>query len=491
MNLGKLAAAAGILLPDGSGALAEAQVTGFAIDHRKVAPGTVFGAFPGARFNGEDFIAAAVAAGAVAVVARPEAVVAGAVHIADAAPRRVFARLAAPFFAPVPETLVAVTGTNGKTSCVEMTRQLWRMAGFGAASIGTLGVTTADESVSTGLTTPDIVTFLANLSGLAREGVSHVAYEASSHGLDQFRNEGPRVAAGAFTNLSRDHLDYHGTMEAYFAAKMRLFAEVVAEDGAAVIWADDAWSAQAIAAARARGLRLITVGETGETVQLLSRTPTQLGQTLEIAFDGTRRKLDLPLIGAYQAANALVSAGLVIATGGDPAATFGALSRIQPVRGRLERAALNRAGAPVYVDYAHTPDAITAAIAALRPHVAVSSGGKLIAVIGAGGDRDAGKRAPMGAAACAGSDVVIVTDDNPRGEDARAIRAAVLSGCDDRAREIADRREAITAAIALAGTGDIVLVAGKGHEQGQIVGRGDAMRVLPFDDVQVARECTL
>ena len=487
MNLGKLAAAAGISLPADSGALADAQVTGFAIDHRKVAPGTVFGAFPGARFNGEDFIAAAVAAGAIAVIARPEAKVEGAVHIADPSPRRMFARLAAPFFAPVPETLVAVTGTNGKTSCVEMTRQLWRMAGFSAASIGTLGVTTADESVSTGLTTPDIVTFLANLTGLAREGVSHVAYEASSHGLDQFRNEGPRVMAGAFTNLSRDHLDYHGTMEAYFAAKMRLFADVVAEDGAAVIWADDAWSAQAIAAAKARGLRLITVGEGGDTVRLLSRTPTQLGQTLEMAFEGERRTFDLPLIGAYQAANALVSAGLVIATGGDPAATFAALARIQPVRGRLERAAINRAGAPVYIDYAHTPDAITAAIDALRPHVA----GRLISVIGAGGDRDAGKRAPMGAAACAGSDMVIVTDDNPRGEDAGAIRAAVLAGCDDRACEIGDRREAIAAAIALAKSGDIVLVAGKGHEQGQIIGRGESLRVLPFDDVQVARECTV
>lgn len=486
MKLGALAAGAGITIAAADTALAEAQVTGFAIDHRKVAPGTVFGAFPGARFNGEDFIADAIAAGAIAVVARPEAKVEGAAHIVDASPRKAFARLAAPFFAPVPDTLVAVTGTNGKTSTVEMTRQLWRMAGFSAASIGTLGVTTADESVSTGLTTPDIVTFLANLTGLAREGVSHVAYEASSHGLDQFRNEGPRVAAGAFTNLSRDHLDYHGTMDAYFAAKMRLFGDVVAEDGAAVIWADDAWSAEAIAAAKARGLKVICVGEAGETIQLLSRTPTQLGQTLEIAFDGTRRKLDLPLIGAYQAANALVSAGLVIATGGDPSATFAALSRIQPVRGRLERAAINRAGAPVYVDYAHTPDAITAAVAALRPHVA----GKLIAVIGAGGDRDAGKRAPMGEAACAGADVVIVTDDNPRGEDPALIRAAVLSGCDARAREIAGRREAITEAIAGAGAGDIVLVAGKGHEQGQIVGRGEAMRVLPFDDVQVARECT-
>ena len=488
MNLAALAAAAGMTLPESAGAGTGALVTGFAIDHRKVAPGTVFGAFAGARFNGEDFIADAVKAGAIAIVARPEAKVEGAVHIADASPRRAFARLAAPFFAPVPETLVAVTGTNGKTSTVEMTRQLWRMAGFHAASIGTLGVTTADESVSTGLTTPDIVTFLANLAGLAREGVSHVAYEASSHGLDQFRNEGPRVMAGAFTNLSRDHLDYHGTMDAYFAAKMRLFSDVVADDGTAVIWADDAWSAQAMAAARARGLKLMTVGEHGETLRLLSRTPTLLGQTLELAFEGSTRKLDLPLIGAYQAANALVSAGLVIATGGDPATTLAALSRIQPVRGRLERAAITRSGAPVYVDYAHTPDAITAAIAALRPHVGAT--GKLITVFGAGGDRDEGKRPEMGRAACAGSDIVIVTDDNPRGEDAGLIRAAVMGGCNERAREVAGRREAIAAAIAEAGAGDIVLVAGKGHEQGQIVGRGEAMRVLPFDDVQVARECS-
>jgi UDP-N-acetylmuramoyl-L-alanyl-D-glutamate--2,6-diaminopimelate ligase len=294
--------------------------------------------------------------------------------------------------------------------------------------------------------------------------------------------------AGAFTNLSRDHLDYHGTMEAYFAAKMRLFADVIAPDGTAVIWADDAWSAQAIAAAKARGLKLITVGEQGETLRLLSRTPTLLGQTLELASDGTTRTLDLPLIGAYQAANALVSAGLVIAAGGDPAATLAALSRIQPVRGRLERAAITRAGAPVYVDYAHTPDAITAAIAALRPHV--GQNGKLITVFGAGGDRDAGKRPEMGRAACAGSDLVIVTDDNPRGEDAGLIRAAVLGGCNEHAREVSGRREAIAAAIAAAGAGDIVLVAGKGHEQGQIVGRGEAMRVLPFDDVQVARECS-
>ena len=479
MKLSALCAAAGLPL-DGS----DANVTGFAIDHRKVAPGTVFGAFRGGKFNGEDFIAAAVAAGAVAVVARPEAPVAGAIHFADAEPRRLFASLAAPFYTPVPETLVAVTGTNGKTSTVELTRQIWRMAGHRAASIGTLGVTTSDESVSTGLTTPDIVTFLANLTGLAREGVTHVAYEASSHGLSQFRIEGPRVVAGAFTNLSRDHLDYHADMEDYFAAKMRLFDEVVENGGTAVVWADDAWSERAITHARTRGLALFTVGANGADIRLVGRTPGGLGQKLEIEHGGRTRVLELPLIGAYQAANALVAAGLVLATGGDADATFDAMKRLVTVRGRLERAAISPAGAPVYVDYAHTPDALEAAIAALRPHVA----GRLIVVFGAGGDRDQGKRPEMGRVASEGADLAIVTDDNPRGEDPVAIRAMVLAGMSAEAREIGDRREAIGAAIAQAGAGDIVLIAGKGHEQGQIIGSGDAVRVLPFDDVTVARE---
>ena len=483
MNLASLAADAGMPLGGGG----DAPVTGFAIDHRKVAPGTVFGAFRGARVNGEDFIPAAVAAGAVAVVARPEAVVAGAVHFADSEPRRAFARLAARFFTPVPGTVAAVTGTNGKTSTVEMTRQLWRMAGIRAASIGTLGVTTPDETVSTGLTTPDIVTFLANMTGLAREGVTHVAYEASSHGLSQFRNEGLKVAAGAFTNLSRDHLDYHAGMDDYFAAKMRLFDEVVGDGGAAVVWADDAWSVKVMGHARRRGLELLTVGMAGQTIRLVSREPGRLGQSLTIEHGGTGYTVNLPLIGAYQAANALVAAGLVLATGGDAARTFDALARLQPVRGRLERAALNRAGAPVYVDYAHTPDALAAAIAALRPHVA-RDGGRLIVVFGAGGDRDQGKRPEMGRVAAAQADLAIVTDDNPRGEDPAAIRAAVLAGA-PALREIGDRRGAIAAAVAEAGEGDIVLIAGKGHEQGQIIGSGDAMRVLPFDDVTVAREC--
>ncbi|MEO6041760.1 MAG: UDP-N-acetylmuramoyl-L-alanyl-D-glutamate--2,6-diaminopimelate ligase [Croceibacterium sp.] len=459
-------------------------VTGFAIDHRKVAPGTVFGAFAGTQANGETFIPAAVAAGAIAVVARPEARVAGAAHLADAVPRRAFARLAAQFFRPVPETIVAVTGTNGKTSTVEMTRQLWRLLGERAASIGTLGVTTPDESVSTGLTTPDIVTFLSNMTGLAREGVTHVAYEASSHGLSQYRNDGLPVAAGAFTNLSRDHLDYHADMDDYFAAKMRLFAEVVEDGGAAVIWADDAWSGQVIAAARARGLRLVTVGERGAAIRLLSRTPTRLGQTLDVEIAGTRQTVELPLIGAYQAANALVAAGLVLATGGEAGRVPDALSRLQPVRGRIERAAITHSGAPVYVDYAHTPDALDAAIAALRPHCT----GRLIVVFGAGGDRDQGKRPEMGRVAADKADLVIVTDDNPRGEDPAAIRLQVIEGAPG-AREVGDRRAAIRAAIAEAGPADIVLIAGKGHEQGQIVGRGASLRVLPFDDVAVAREC--
>jgi UDP-N-acetylmuramoyl-L-alanyl-D-glutamate--2,6-diaminopimelate ligase len=467
-------------LRDLAGIDSDSRVTGFAIDHRKVAPGTVFGAFRGTVFNGEDFIPAAVDAGAAAVVARPEARVDGAPKIAADEPRRTFAALAAKFFAPFPGTVVAVTGTNGKTSSVELTRQLWRMAGHHAASIGTLGVTTAGDQVTTGLTTPDIVTFLSNMAGLAREGVTHAAFEASSHGLAQYRTEGLPVQAAAFTNFSRDHLDYHGTMDAYFEAKMRLFSEVLAPDGVAVVWMDDAKSAEVLRRVEARGLEAITVGTKGETLRLVERTPSQLGQTLVIEADGKTHKVSLPLIGAYQAANALTAAGLVLATGGELSATLSHLARVQPVRGRLERAVISRAGAPVYVDYAHTPDAIEAAIAALRPHAKA----RLIILLGAGGDRDVGKRAEMGAVAAKLADLIIVTDDNPRSEDPALIRRAILEGAPG-AREVPGRRDAIAAAIAEAGAGDIVLLAGKGHEQGQIVGD----QVLPFDDVTVAREC--
>ena len=463
-------------LVDGGG---DAPVTGFAIDDRRVALGTVFGAFAGARHNGEDFIDRAVAAGAVAVVARPEARVEGALHIADPDPRRAFAALAGRYFAPFPTTTVAVTGTNGKTSTVEMTRQLWRMAGHSAASIGTLGTTLGEDRVASGLTTPDVATFLGTAAGLRREGVSHLAFEASSHGLHQHRIGGLPVEAAAFTNLGRDHLDYHGDMANYLTAKLRLFSEVVRDGGSAVVWSDDAESARVVDLCRARGLRCTCVGPNGSFLRLLDRTPTPLGQTLLVEAGGATLTVKLPLIGAYQAANALVAAGLVIVTGGGVAETLANLARLQSVRGRLERAAITALGAPVYVDYAHTPEALEASVAALRPHAAA----RILLVFGAGGDRDTGKRVEMGRVAARDADVAIVTDDNPRSEDPATIRAAIREGAPD-AEEIGDRRAAIARAVALAGAGDIVLVAGKGHETGQIVGD----RTLPFDDVTVVQE---
>ncbi len=469
-----------IRLRDLSEVDSDSEVTGFAIDHRKVTKGNVFGAFRGAMFNGEDFIPAAVEKGAVAVVARPEARVEGAVHLADEKPRRLFAQLASKYYGPYPQTVVAVTGTNGKTSTVEMTRQIWRMLGHRSASIGTLGVTTSDDQVKTGLTTPDIVTFLSNMAGLKRMGISHVAYEASSHGLDQYRAEGVPLTAAAFTNFSRDHLDYHPSMDAYFEAKMRLFDEVIEPGKTAVIWTDDAKSDAVIARAKARGLQVMTVGRKGETIRLVEQTPTPLGQTLILEHEGNEHRLALPLIGAYQASNVMTAAALVLATGGEWRAVFSAMGRVAPVRGRLERAVISRAGAPVYVDYAHTPDALEAAIMALKPHVE----GKLIIVFGAGGDRDQGKRAPMGQVAARLADVAIVTDDNPRSEDPAKIRADILAGAPG-AIEVAGRKDAIARALEMATGGDIVLLAGKGHETGQIIGT----RVLPFDDALVAREC--
>jgi UDP-N-acetylmuramoyl-L-alanyl-D-glutamate--2,6-diaminopimelate ligase len=458
----------------------DSEVTGFAIDHRKVASGSIFGAFRGAVANGEEYIPQAIERGAVAVVARPKAVVEGVPLIGDDNPRRRFAELAAKYYVPYPETVVAVTGTNGKTSTVEMTRQIWRMTGHRSASIGTLGVTTSDDQVKTGLTTPDIVTFLNNMAGLKRMGISHVAYEASSHGLDQHRAEGVPLSAAAFTNFSRDHLDYHATMEAYFEAKMRLFEELLPADRPAIVWTDDAKSDEVIARAKKAGHEVLTVGRKGETIRLVEQSPTALGQNLKIEQGGQPYRLDLPLIGAYQASNVLTAAALVLATGGEWDRVFSAMQRVAPVRGRLERAVITQAGAPVYIDYAHTPDALEAAIAALRPHVER----RLIVVFGAGGDRDQGKRPEMGAVATRLADLVIVTDDNPRSEDPGKIRAAIMADAPG-ATEVAERREAIAEAIRIAAAGDIVLIAGKGHETGQIVGD----RVLPFDDALVAREC--
>ena len=458
----------------------DSVVTGFAIDHRKVARGSIFGAFRGAVFNGEEFIAQAIERGAVAVVALPKAEVEGVPLIGDDNPRRRFAELAAKFYEPYPETVVAVTGTNGKTSTVEMTRQIWRMTGHRSASIGTLGVTTSDDQVKTGLTTPDIVTFLNNMTGLKRMGISHVAYEASSHGLDQHRAEGIPLAAAAFTNFSRDHLDYHPSMDAYFEAKMRLFEELLPPGKSAIVWTDDPKSGEVIKRAKKRGHEILTVGRKGDLIRLVEQSPTPLGQDLKLENGGKPYRLALPLIGAYQASNVLTAAALVLATGGEWERVFSAMQRVAPVRGRLERAVISRAGAPVYIDYAHTPDALEAAISALKPHVER----RLITVFGAGGDRDQGKRPEMGAVATRLSDVVIITDDNPRSEDPAKIRAAILADAPG-ATEVAGRREAIAEAIRIAASGDIVLIAGKGHETGQIVGD----RVLPFDDALVAREC--
>jgi len=466
-------------LRDLVGVESDSEVTGFAIDHRKVAAGSVFGAFKGQAFNGEDFIPMAVDRGAVAVIARPEATVDRVPHIADAQPRKRFAELAAKFYAPYPETVVAVTGTNGKTSTVEMTRQIWRMCGLRSASIGTLGVTTSDDQVKTGLTTPDIVTFLNNVAGLKKMGITHVAYEASSHGLDQHRAEGVPLAAAAFTNFSRDHLDYHETMDAYFDAKMQLFEQLLPVGRPAVVWTDDLKSGEVVERSKRAGHEVLTVGRKGEAIQLLEQTPTPLGQTLLLEHGGKSYRLALPLIGAYQAANVLTAGGLVLATGGKWDAVFSAMQRVAPVRGRLERAVISRAGVPVYIDYAHTPDALEAAIAALKPHVE----GRLITVFGAGGDRDQGKRPEMGAVATNMSDVVIVTDDNPRSEDPTEIRRAIMTAAPG-AIEIGERRDAIAEAVRIARSVDIILVAGKGHETGQIIGD----RILPFDDALVARE---
>lgn len=463
-----------------AGDYSDAIITGFAIDNRKVAPGTIFGAFQGASVNGEDFIDDAISRGAVAIVAREQASVKGAFHIISDNPRQKFAHVASHFFGPFPAHVAAVTGTNGKTSVAELSRQLWSICGQKSASIGTLGVTTSTDQVRTGLTTPDVVTFLSNMTGLSREGVTHVIFEASSHGLHQYRTEGIAVDVAAFTNLSRDHLDYHGDMDSYLAAKMRLFDEMIKEDGIAVFWADDPWSEKAISHAKARGLKMLTVGEQGDDIKIIERTPTQLGQDLILLTQEKTYKLSLPLIGAYQAANALVSAAIVIASGIEPDIALNNINRLQPVSGRLERAAITKAGAPIYVDYAHTPDGLEAAIAALRPH----TDGKLIAIIGAGGDRDVGKRSLMGEVASVGSDIVIVTDDNPRSEDPASIRKDMMQGAPN-AIEIGDRRSAIGYAIEVAAAGDIILLAGKGHEEGQIIGD----KVLPFNDVKVAREC--
>ncbi len=457
------------------------HVTGITADSRAVRPGMLYAALPGVRVDGRSFIGDAVARGAAVVLAPSGTVWPGGVPacplILDAEPRRALARLAALQAGPQPERVVAITGTNGKTSTAEFLRQILANAGIEAASLGTLGLITRTSQSNPGLTTPDPVALAETLAALARDGVRAVALEASSHGLDQFRLDGVRLAAAGFSNLTRDHLDYHGTTEAYRAAKLRLFDTLLPRGAPAV--ASTALESAAMAALRGiaarRGLVLHRVGEDGDLLRLLRTVPQPGGQIIEVVAGGVRHELALPLPGRFQADNALLAAGLAIVTG--TADALDRLAALQGVRGRMELAATLPNGAAVYVDYAHTPDALDRLLAALRPHTA----GRLHVVFGAGGDRDPGKRPLMGVAARV-ADRAIVTDDNPRSEDPAAIRRAILAAIPG-AIEIGDRAAAIAAAMSDLAPGDVLVVAGKGHEQGQTVGT----TVLPFDDAATVR----
>jgi len=455
--------------------MSELAVTGLAVDSRAVKPGDLFFALGGSKTDGAHFIDAAIQAGAVAVVAdHPHA--AAMPVIVTSNPRRALALAAAAFYPRQPQTIAAVTGTSGKTSVATFTRQLWDSLGHDAASLGTIGIVSRHRNVYGSLTTPDPVALHRALDELAGEGVTHLALEASSHGLDQHRLDGVRIAAAAFTNLSRDHMDYHPTVEHYLAAKLRLFTDLAPAGAPAVIAADHEHSAAVIAAAHARKLDVITVGRKGEGIRLVDAVIDGFGQKMTIDHRGQTYRLRLPLVGEFQIENALVAAGLVIATGGDAAKTFAALEKLEGAKGRLELIGA-RNGAPVFVDYAHKPDALMKALEALRPYAK----GRLVVVFGAGGDRDAGKRPLMGGIAAQYADAVIVTDDNPRSENPDAIRAQILTAAKG-AKEIGDRAEAIRSAVASLQSGDVLLIAGKGHETGQIVGD----KVLPFSDHEAA-----
>ncbi len=454
---------------------ANPAITGLTADSRKVAPGFLFAALPGTRADGRAFIAQAVAQGAAAILAPlGTQVPAGpAVLVTHAEPRRAFALAAAAFHARQPATMAAVTGTNGKTSTAAFARQIWAKLGQKAAALGTLGVIADGWPNDGSLTTPDPADLHATLAALAGHGVTHACMEASSHGLAQYRLDGVRLQAAAFTNLTRDHLDYHGTMEAYLAAKLRLFTQVLPAHGTAVINADIPEAAQLLLAAGRRGQSLIEFGRLGRDLKLVTCVPRLDGQTLDLSVLGRPLKLHLPLAGTFQTANALAALGLVIGCGADPRAAAESLESLEGVPGRLQPVAPG-----LFVDYAHTPDALETVLRALRPH----THGRLMVVFGCGGDRDPGKRSLMGAIATRLANWVVVTDDNPRSEDAALIRAAILTAAPG-ATEIADRRTAIRTAIATMEPGDIVVVAGKGHERGQIVGA----EVLPFDDAEECR----
>ncbi len=462
--------------------LADLPLTGLTADSRKVRPGVLFAALPGTQADGRSFIGEAVSRGAAAVLAPPDtdlpADAAGVRLVLDREPRQRFARLAAMYYEDQPQVIAAVTGTNGKTSVAQFARQIWDRLGHSAAAMGTLGLASRTLSRDGSLTTPDTVALHSDLAVLAHTGVTHLAMEASSHGLAQHRLDGVRVGFAAFTNLSRDHLDYHGTMEAYWAAKRRLFVELLDPAGTAVVNADDEYGKALISDLAALGVGVLDYGRTAGALVLTSVHPRPDGQDLELQVSGRNHRVSLPLVGAFQAENALAAIGLAIAAGAEPEQVVAAAAHLRGVRGRLELAARHPSGAPVYVDYAHTPDALTTVLQAIRPHTA----GRLVVVFGCGGDRDPGKRPQMGAAVDALADLPILTDDNPRGEDPAAIRAAALATC-PRAEEIGDRREAIRAAVARLRRNDVLVIAGKGHEQGQAIGS----TVRPFDDATEAR----
>jgi UDP-N-acetylmuramoyl-L-alanyl-D-glutamate--2,6-diaminopimelate ligase len=451
------------------------ELAGVSADSRTVKRGDLFVALAGSKDDGLRFVGQALAAGAAAIMAErvpqmplPAGVAFVKVHDA----RHSLALTAARFFPAQPEVVAAVTGTSGKTSVAAFTRQIWAALGCEAASIGTVGLVSRQREVYGSLTTPDPVALHRELDALAREGVTHLALEASSHGLDQRRLDGVRIAAGAFTNISRDHLDYHPSMEAYLAAKLRLFTDLIDRRGAAVINVDHAPADAVVACAKQRRLRLLTVGRAGAGIRLVENRIDGFAQLLHAVHAGNDYKIRLPLVGDFQIENALLAAGLVIATGGEPAAAFAALATLKGAKGRLELVG-ERNGASIFVDYAHKPDALAKALEALRPYVT----GRLVVVFGAGGDRDPGKRPMMGRIAAEKADRVIVTDDNPRSEAAAAIRQSILQAAPG-AIEIGDRGEAIGTAIAALSNGDVLLIAGKGHETGQIVGN----EVLPFSD---------
>ena len=452
----------GLALP-GEG---DCEITGVTSDSRKVAEGTIFVAIKGAAADGADFIAQAVASGACAIVAHDGADLAGvgipAVKVGD--PRPWLSRIAAALHPRQPERMVAVTGTAGKTSVASFMRQIWAMEGKPAAMIGTTGVVAPGRNSYGSLTTPDPGDLHRLLDELAGEGVTHAAMEASSHGLDQYRLHGVRLSAAGFTNIGRDHMDYHPTVEHYFNAKMRLFTELLPEGGPAVIFADDAWSARAVEAARNAGREPLTVGHQGEFLTLTRVEHERFRQVVEIRHDKTHYRVEFPLAGEFQVSNALVAAGMAIATGSDPAAVMKALEKLKGAPGRLELVGRSASNAPCYVDYAHKPEALENVLSSLRPFTT----GRIICVFGCGGDRDPGKRPIMGEIASRLADIAIVTDDNPRSEDPASIRAAIMAAAPG-ATEIGDRHEAIAGAYAMLREGDCLVVAGKGHEVGQII----------------------